>query len=126
MYPHGFLCSCSSFFRSEEDRDTHLREERDKYLHGQQLKSSILQSIEGYLSHSKAENLEVLGEQNNTTSQRFTTHDEQSLAKHKNTQGFLCPREECDSQPVYKLAGLRNHYGTRKILTSFLTEQTHK
>ncbi|KAK5636814.1 hypothetical protein RRF57_012526 [Xylaria bambusicola] len=125
MSDSSFSCTCSAAFANDNDLEAHLREWRSATFQDRQLVLSLRQRLEQTLSHSRAEDDAILGCQGMAPSDddgEATTdaakRTSNPLAKHKNREGYHCPYEECKIKPVRKLAGLRDHYGTRKILPS--------
>ena len=99
-----FRCTCRAIFETIEDRDAHCNEEE---LKRQRLEHDLRRHLEQSLAHSKTEGNERTADPN---------HGElpDVLAKHKDRNGYHCPRQGCTVFPATKPSGLREHYGTRK------------
>lgn len=109
MYPSEFRCTCLATFASSEERDAHFKEEEAKRLRQRQLAFDLQQYLGQSLSHSNAEDDIFLAADPSQTVQH------NPLTKHKDRNGYHCPRENCFVKPVEKLPVFREHYGTRKM-----------
>ncbi|CAH0018680.1 unnamed protein product [Clonostachys rhizophaga] len=105
MLSSGFRCTCLATFACSEERDGHFKEEQTKQLQQRQLVFDLQQHLQQSLSHSKAEENDVL-----RVPEPMSQYE--SLAKHKDRDGYHCPRDDCFVKPAEKLTGFRAHYGT--------------
>lgn len=111
-------CTCSAIFPDSAALNVHLKENENARLKGRQLICELQQHLEECLSHSKAEDGDVLEATGGSN-----TYQDASLRKHKDRDGFRCPRENCNVKPVDKLPAFRAHYGTRMIAPQVLVEK---
>ncbi|KAI1249783.1 hypothetical protein MGN70_009397 [Eutypa lata] len=93
-------------------RDEHLKEEATKRLQQRQLASTLQQHFEQSLTHSRAEDDATFNVNSLNPSQPSP------ISKHKDRDGYHCPREDCYVRPAAKLPGFREHYGTRKSINN--------
>ncbi|KAK7924659.1 hypothetical protein PG985_006713 [Apiospora marii] len=85
---------------NEDKFEAHVQSEQTRNLLDRELHLRMVQRLEQYLSHSRADDIPLPNE------------DTTGLQKHKDELGYHCPYEGCPKTPVDRQAPLREHYGT--------------